>query len=58
MLDQNILQVYLAESGDVVIAVGRYKDLSSSVDVNHITLEVSELRQVANALNELAKELD
>lgn len=58
MLEQNILQVYLAASGEVVIAVGKYEDLSTSVDINYITLDVSELRKVANALHKLAKELD
>ena len=57
MLEQNILQVYLAESGEVIIASGIYQGLAKSVDIQHIAISVDDLRNLAAALNELAKEL-
>lgn len=57
MLEQNILQVYLAESGEVIIASGIYQGLAKSVDIQHISVSVDDLRNLAAALNELASEL-
>lgn len=57
MLEQNILQVYLAESGEVIIASGQYQGLSKSVDVQHVAISIEDLRKLAAVLNDLAKEL-
>lgn len=57
MLEQNILQVYLAESGNVIIASGMYEGLGKSVDIQHIAVSVDDLSNLAAALNELANEL-
>ena len=57
MLEQNILQVYLAESGSVIIASGIYEGLSKPVEIQHVAISVDDLRNLAAALNELAEEL-
>jgi hypothetical protein len=58
MLQQNIIQVFENNSGDITIAKGEFIDLKTSVSIGHLSFTVKEAREVAEALLWLSNEIE
>jgi hypothetical protein len=58
MLQQNIIQVFENNSGDITIAKGEFIDIKTSVTIDHLSLTVKEAREVAETLLWLSSEIE